>query len=205
MRCGVIGATFIAVCIYRNVFSLWQLCVYHPADGDILFQSLPHCELEDAIEGVTGSSLAHCGVVVYEHHCWFVVEAIDKVRKTFLPLWIIRGRGGHFEAYRPKISLTGRDERLHTALDHYMGRPYDFQFRPDDSQIYCSELVFDAYRDAFGIELGKPQRLRDLKWQPYEKLIRGLEGGELPLDRLMITPVKVSRSSASIRVYPKGI
>jgi hypothetical protein len=36
MRCGMIGTIFIAVCIYRNVFSLWQLSVYHPADGDIV-------------------------------------------------------------------------------------------------------------------------------------------------------------------------
>ena len=42
MRCGMIGTIFIAVCIYRNVFSLWQLSVYHPADGDIVLQSLPH-------------------------------------------------------------------------------------------------------------------------------------------------------------------
>jgi len=51
----MIGMIFIAVCIYRNVFSLWQLCVYHPVDGDILFQSLPHGEVVDAIEGTTSS------------------------------------------------------------------------------------------------------------------------------------------------------
>ena len=112
MRCGMIGTIFIAVCIYRNVFSLWQLSVYHPADGDIVFQSLPHGEMVDAIEGATNSPWSHCGVVVYEHHCWFVAEAIVKVRKTFLPLWIMRGRGGHFEAYRPKISLPAGDQPL---------------------------------------------------------------------------------------------
>jgi len=66
----------------------------------------------DAIEGVTSSPWSHCGVVVYEHHCWFVAEAIVNVRKTFLPLWIMRGRGGHFEAYRSKISLPAGDQPL---------------------------------------------------------------------------------------------
>ena len=91
MRCGMIGTIFIAVCIYRNVFSLWQLSVYHPADGDIVFQSLPHGEMVDAIEGATNSPWSHCGVVVYEHHCWFVAEAIVNVRKTFLPLGSCEG------------------------------------------------------------------------------------------------------------------
>ncbi len=115
MRCGMIGAIFIAVCIYRNVFSLWQLSVYHPVDGDVVFQSLPHGEVVDAIEGITGSPWSHCGVVVYEHHCWFVTEAIDKVRKTFLPLWIMRGRGGYFEAYRPRF-------RFPRATNHFTPR-----------------------------------------------------------------------------------
>jgi|KBSMisStandDraft_5_1062788.scaffolds.fasta_scaffold488724_1 hypothetical protein len=201
----MIGMIFIAVCIYRNVFSLWQLCVYHPVDGDILFQSLPHGEVVDAIEGTTSSPWSHCGVVVYEHHCWFVVEAIDHVRKTLLPLWIIRGRGGRFEAYRPKVSIPEGPKTLHAALDHYLGRPYDFHYAPDDSRIYCSELVFDAYKNAFGIELGQPQRLGDLKWQPYEELIRRIEGGDLPLDRPMITPVQLTRSPVLARVYPNNI
>src|SRR4051812_30944579 len=105
IRCGVIGVIFLGVCIYRHVFSLWQLAAYHPADGDIVFQSLPHGELVDAIEGVSSSRWSHCGVVVHEHHSWLVVEAIGHVRKTLLPLWIIRGRGGTFEAYRLRTPL----------------------------------------------------------------------------------------------------
>jgi hypothetical protein len=200
----MIGTIFIAVCIYRNVFSLWQLTVYHPADDDIIFQSLPHCEVEDAVEGATGSPLAHCGVVVYEHHCWFVAEAIDHVRKTFLPLWIIRGRKGYFEVYRPKTPLPAGHESLHAALDRYLGRPYDFHFEPGENRIYCSELVVDAYRNAFGVELARSQPLRDLNWKPYESLIRRIEGGDLPLDRPMITPAQLTRSSVLVRIYPKN-
>ena len=61
------------------------------------------------------------------------------------------------------------------------------------------------HENAFGIELGQPQRLGDLKWQPYEELIRRIEGGDLPLDRPMITPVQLTRSPVLARVYPNNI
>lgn len=35
----------------------------------------------------------------------------------------------------------------------YLGRPYDFQYQPSDSALYCSELVHYAYLDADGKEI----------------------------------------------------
>ena len=205
LRCAIIGAIFLGVCVYRNVPSLWQLCVYQPQEGDIVLQSLPHGELVDAIEGVTRSPWSHCGVVIHEHHCWWVVESIGHVRKTLLPLWVIRGRRGAFEAYRSTSALPPPSESLHTALDHYMGRPYDYHYAPGDSEIYCSELVYDAFHDAFGVKLGEWQRLGDLKWKPFEKLIKWTEQGPVPLDRQMITPIGLTHTDLLTRVYPKKI
>ncbi len=199
----MIGAIFLAVCLYRNVPSLWQLWLYHPRDGDIVLQSLPRGELVDAIEGVTRSPWSHCGVVVHENHCWWVVESIGHVRRTLLPLWIIRGRHGRFEAYRPTAVLPPDDETLHRALDHYMGRPYDYHYAPGGSEIYCSELVFDAFRDAYGLQLGEWQRLGDLNWKPYERLIKWTEQGAVPLDRRIITPIGLTHGNILTRVYPE--
>jgi len=36
-------------------------------------------------------------------------------------------------------------------------------------------------------------------------LIRRIEGGDLPLDRPMITPVQLTRSPVLARVYPNNI
>lgn len=202
IRCAVIGAVFLSVCVHRNVPSLWQLWTYHPQDGDIVFQSLPRGELVDAIEGATHSPWSHCGVVVNERHLWWVVESIGQVRKTPLLLWIIRGRRGSFAAYRSRQVLAAR-QRLHRSLDHYLGRPYDFHYAPSDTEIYCSELVYNAYRDAFGLKLGEWERLGDLDWEPQQKVIRSIESGEVPFDRKMITPVGLTRSNLLKRVYPK--
>src|SRR4051794_5021268 len=100
VRCGLIAVVLLAVAMYRNVFSLGQLAVYEPQDGDIVFQSLPHGDLVDAIEGVSQAPWSHCGVVVFEQGRWLVAESIGHVTKTALPLWIMPGRKGVFEVYR---------------------------------------------------------------------------------------------------------
>ena len=168
----------------------------------MVFQSLPHNSLVDAIEGVTRSPWSHCGIVVHEHGMWLVAEAIGQVRKTWLPLWIMRGRKGHFEAYRPTVSRPADDGPLHIALDHYMGRPYDYHYAPGDREIYCSELIYDAYRDAYGVALGTWQPLRDLNWRPYESFIRSMEESGPPLERIIISPAALTRSPLVKRVYP---
>lgn len=200
---------FLGVCFYRNIFSLWQLGVYQPREGDILFQSLPHGELVDAIEGVTLSPWSHCGILMEIDGRWQVVEAIGHVRRTPLALWIVRGRAGRFAAYRqtPAVAPLTKakfHESLISALNSYMGRPYDFRYAPSDTEIYCSELVFKAYRDAFGLDLGSWEELGQLNWKPFERFIRSLEGDAAPLHRRMITPAGITRSAFLWRAYPGG-
>jgi hypothetical protein len=209
IRAAVIFAIFLGACVYRNVPALAQLARYEPREGDVLFQSLPHADLVDCIEGVTQSPWSHCGVVMRYDDKWMVVEAIGPVRRTSLAIWIMRGRMGSFAAYRPtaaaKLPATAEfHDSMTNALDMYMGRPYDFHYAPGDQEIYCSELVFKAYRDGFGLDLGKWEELGQLNWKPHETFIRQIEGGALPLDRLMITPVGLTRSPLLARVYPRA-
>ena len=44
---------------------------------------------------------------------------------------------------------------LRNALRH-LGKPYDFFFEPDDSALYCSELVQKAYQDTAGRPIFEP-------------------------------------------------
>lgn len=202
IRSSLIFAVVIEVAAYRNVFALTQLFGYQPREGDVLFQSLPHGELVDAIEGITNSEWSHCGVVMRKGSSWVVVEAIGQVRETPLHLWVPRGRGGRFVAYRANGIVESDHSGLRKTLAHFIGRPYDFRYAPGDSEIYCSELVFKAYRDAYGKELGVWQPLGDLNWRPFESYIRKMEAGGLPLSRPMITPVALTKSRHLNRVYP---
>lgn len=202
VRAIVLFVALAAAVIKFNVHGLGHLALYAPREGDVVFQSLPRGELVDVIEGVTDSALSHCGVVMRDADGrWVVHEAMGVVRETPLYLWIVRGRGARLDVWRWR-EIEGRDPAaLRTALLRYSGKPYDFRYAPGDDEIYCSELVFKAYRDAYGVALGEWEPLGDLNWRPFERFIREMENGALPLGRPMITPVGVTRSPELLKAY----
>jgi len=180
---------------------------YHPQVGDVLFQALPKgVDLVEAIEGVTGSNYSHCGVVVKdESGNWQVFESIKLVGPVSLESWTNRGRGRKFAAYRLKDENATEIPKLLAALPKYAMRPYDVRYRMDDDFIYCSELIYKAYRDATGKPLGKLIRLGDMNWRPYVATIRKYEGGPPPLDRKMITPIDLSKAPQLEKVFDNGM
>jgi hypothetical protein len=119
---------------------------------------------------------------------WRVIEAIGPVKETKLTAWMAQGRDDAFVAYRLRPPLADRIPAIITAAERYEGRPYDIHYDMDDGKIYCSELLYKAVRDATGRKLGKIRKLGELHWRPHEQVIRGIEGGNLPLGREMITP-----------------
>ncbi len=170
--------------------------LYEPKEGDVVFQSLSRTsDLIRAIEGVTESKYSHCGVVIQIDGKWYVNEALGEVHSTPLKKWIKRGRGSKIDAFRLKKEHLQHMPEFIKALDKYQGRPYDIRYRMEDNFIYCSELVYKAWRDATGQELGKLEKLGDLNWEPYTDTITKYEGGDPPLDRLMITPISLSKAS----------
>jgi hypothetical protein len=175
---------------------------YVPEAGDLVFQSMPHMPLVDAIEGATGSPWSHCGIVVRRgDDAWQVLEAIGPVQYTPLSEWIERGREKKFVAYRLRERPAGRVEALIKAAETFLGRPYDSRYEMDDEKIYCSELVDKAFAAVMGRPLGKAMRLGDMNWRPYEGLIRELEGGGLPLDREIVSPRALTESPEVTKVY----
>ena len=177
---------------------------YTPRAGDFLFQSLPHNPLIDAIEGSTGSPFSHCGIVKKSGDAWVVVEAIGPVKETPLVLWVLQGRKSAYAAYRLRPPLNAKIPNIITATETYKGRPYDIHYDLDEARIYCSELLWKSVRDATGQKLGKLQKLGELAWQPHEKVIRAIENGQLPLDRVMITPKDFAEAPELEPVFRQG-
>ncbi|NBW95482.1 MAG: hypothetical protein EBR28_01810 [Planctomycetia bacterium] len=168
---------------------------YEPQDGDVIFQSLPHGPIVWAIEGVTRSPYSHCGIVAKRDGEWIVYEAYRGVSATPLKTFLFRGRGGGFAVYRLRDEHRRHVPETLRCCETYLGRPYDIRYRLDDEKIYCSELIYKAYRDAtHGERLGDLSRFGDMNWQPYEMLIRQVEGGDVPVDREMITPAGLARA-----------
>jgi hypothetical protein len=181
---------------------LYYLATYRPQEGDVVFQSLPHSEVTDAIEGVTKSPYSHCGVVLRDNqNRWVVIESIISVRETPLALWMLRGRGGNFAAYRLNPKYAPLIPQFKQALLSYLSRPYDFDYdMTNERSVYCSDLVYLAFEKTTGEKMGTLEKLGDLDWKPYESFIRSDQSGLLPLDRVMITPASLSRAPQLYRV-----
>lgn len=193
-----------------HAWNAWSASVgyaqYEPHEGDVVFQSLPDGPVVWAIEGVTKSPYSHCGIVGRRDGQWIVFEAYRSVSAT--PLWtfVSRGRGGGFAVYRLREECRSHIPATLRCCETYLGRPYDIRYRMDDEKIYCSELVYKAFRDATaGQQLGDLVRFGDMDWGPYERLIRQIEGGPVPVDREMITPRDLARARQLEPVFSHNI
>ena len=191
--------------VYFYLLPFYFYAQYSPKEGDIIFQSLPNVtRLVRAIEGVTGSPFSHCGVVINKNGRWYVTEALGDVHDTPLFRFIQQGRWGRFCVYRLKSAYSSSIPRFVAGLDEYRGRLYDYRFTLDDDLLYCSELVYTAYRKATGIELGRLVTLGSMNWQPYAETIASYENGPPPLHRLMITPKHLSQAEQLELVFNYG-
>lgn len=194
-RLAILLSIVFGLFVSAYIPAAYHYAQYRPAKGDFVFQSLPHIDLVDAIEGATGSRYSHVGMVIDKDGAWYVREAIGPVQDTPLYLWILRGRGRNFDVYQLKPAFRKNIEPMLAASKKYLDRPYDFRYRLDDEFIYCSELLYKAYYDATGVRLGKLIKLGQLNWKPYSATIEKYERGPVPLDRDMITPVDLSRAA----------
>lgn len=203
VRCAIILTAFAAVLGFYRLDRVAGYYLSTKHEGDILFQSLPHRELVDAIEGISRSEWSHCGVLIRHEGKWQVAEAIGEVRITPLHTWLLRGRRSKVESYRVTHLAANAAAAIRTGVKKLLGRPYDFSYAPGDGEIYCSELVYKIYDRELGVSIGAWERLGDLNWKPHETFIRKMEDGRLSLDRLMVTPVALTRSPGVTRVFPR--
>jgi len=206
LRLAILILILLGLCGRFFLLPVWRYHAYRPQEGDIVFQSLPRAsKLVRLIEGVTESPLSHCGVVVNRDGKWFVNEAIWDVHDTALLDWVRRGRGARFCVFRVKPDHRRHLPQFIAALQKYQGLRYDYDFELDDGKLYCSELVYKAFRDASGIELGRLMKLGELNWKPHADGLREYHGRDVPLDRVMITPRHLSEAEQLEKVYSAGL
>lgn len=125
----------LAMCLASSSAFSRPQTAYQPQEGDFVFQSLPHGDLVDAIEGASNSPYSHVGLVLKKQGTWHVREAIGEVSDTPLPEWINRGRGHAFDAYRLKAPFQKHIPAFIQASQAFVGRPYDYQYDMDDAKI----------------------------------------------------------------------
>ena len=162
--------------------------------GDVVFQKLPG-ELSQVISEVTESPIAHCGMVIKEENGAIdVIEAVGPVRIIPLEQFIKNGIDSKYALIRLKDKNFKDFSAVANEAKKFLGKPYDFLYQFDDEHIYCSELVYKAFLNAAKIKIAKTIKLKDLKYKDNIDFIKSLTGGDLPLDREMVTPVDIYKS-----------
>ena len=160
--CLLMRYLFLLLLLFSNICFAQNPLDFHWKIGDLIFQDLDCGPLCDAIEAVTkgagGKKFSHIGLVYKRNDLVYVIEAIGKdVHLTPLKDFIKRSKdaSGHYKIVAGR--LKPRYEYLNTRAIKFalkqMGTPYDDVFLYGNGKYYCSELIYDAYKDA---NHGKP-------------------------------------------------
>jgi hypothetical protein len=179
---------------------------YVPHEGDILFQTSRSSQSR-AIQLATHSRWSHMGMIYLKNGRPYVLEAVQPVRLTPLPVWVARGVKQHFTVRRlrdARTRLTAKTlARMHAIGAGFLGRSYDQYFEWSDKRLYCSELVWKVYRRGAGIRLGNLQELGsfDLGHPAVRAKLRERYGAQPPMHEAVVSPADIYNASQLITVY----
>jgi hypothetical protein len=131
---------------------------YSPVAGDLIFQDAdcgPFCEaIEKVTQSLRGARFSHVGIVQQREGQWVVIEANNGVEITPLDTFLRRSVDAQ---ERPKAMAARLKPEygamLPAALRHaesLVGKPYDEWFNIANDSLYCSELLYFAFREANG-------------------------------------------------------
>jgi uncharacterized protein YycO len=174
-------------------------------DGDLIFHTSRSSQSE-AIQIVTGSRYSHIGVIYKEGGAFFVYEAVQPVKMTPLNDWIQRGVDGAYVVKRlensAEILTAAGVQKMKTVGKKYVGKDYDLRFEWSDDKIYCSELVWKMYKEAFNIEIGKLEKIRhfDLSNPIVQEKVQERYGNTIPTNEWVITPDRMFRAKNLITI-----
>lgn len=123
-------------------------------EGDVIFQT-SQSQQSPLIQIATRSKISHCGIIVMKNGKPYVLETLKTLVVTPLDKFIARVEGGKYWLKR------SNKESIKIKYDGYLGIPYDLAFKFDNGRFYCSELIYDIYKNQLGIELCKPKKVSD--------------------------------------------
>ena len=190
-----------AVCLLLASLPVWASGAMEVKDGDIIFHRSQSRQAA-AIAAATKSDYTHMGIIFFSDGSPFVYEAIQPVSRTPLEEWMKRGAGGHHVIKRLKDSSGVDFAKVKAETGKLMGRDYDWIFDWSDQKIYCSELVWKAYKRASGVEIGALRKLKDfdLTSETVRKLMKERYGRDIPLEMDVIAPSDMFSSPKLITV-----
>lgn len=174
--------------------------------GDLIFIAIPN-KLYRRVALATGSRASHVGIVFFdETKGWLVAESTIPFSKyTPLDKFLHRSDQGWLQIRRLKGGLTKEQVKaLKEACDARMGKLYHLGFRYESPRQFCSKLVYEVYRCAIGVQVGRLEQFGELlKNNPDVPLAfwRTWFFGFIPWLRLTVTPASQINSPVLEAVY----
>ncbi|MBQ7422269.1 MAG: hypothetical protein IJV27_09030 [Prevotella sp.] len=172
--------------------------------GDLLFVVSPESNaITDVTQGFGGRQIDHVGIALLDSaRSFFVFEAIPEAGFTATPLdsFVRRNTPTDSKAAILVGRVTADWDYTATVgrLAQFDGVPYDSLFLPDDSAVYCSELVQKAFVDARGRPVFEtiPMQFRDSRGQipQYFLDFYARHGRKVPEGEPGTNPGQLSRS-----------
>lgn len=159
-------------------------------EGDVIFHTSQSSQ-SPLIQIGTRSHITHCGIVVIKDGEPFVLETLKTLVLTPLDKFIARGKEGKYWLKRSD------KENIKIDYAHYLGKPYDLAFSFDNDIYYCSELVYDIYKNQLGIELCKPKQVGDyliLGTDKLDKIENTMQRRGITKEQYAVAPVDVFES-----------
>ena len=182
--------------------------------GDLIFQDLSGDSISEAIESVTGGeqnlNFSHVGIVdVDSLGNVYVLEAVSK-GVAYHSLDEFMKRSNRVAIGRLKKEYTNRIDEAISYGKSLIGLPYDEVYRMGDNTYYCSELIYEMFRntgDTTEIFYLRPMSFKDPSTNEflpfwidyYEKL-----GVDIPEGEPGLNPNGMYQSARIDIVFPYG-
>jgi|GEM_PF-100567 len=180
--------------------------------GNIIFKEgdiVGHTSSADylgLLRNITESPYTHVGILVEEEGEIKVLEAVGSgVMINEFSSFKYRGEGGKFTVLRVKPEFKDSLFKVIEIARSFIGTDYDDKFEPDDGRIYCSELIYKAFKRGSEVKAGEMEKLSDvLGMQTYNPVVAGVikkKYGGRPDDIYVISPGSVMRSGYFDVIY----
>lgn len=134
-------------------------------EGDIVFQTSTS-QQAPLIMAATHSPWSHCGIIVEKSDGLYVLEAVSTVKLTPYDQWVKRGKGSIAKMKRHT------QDPIKIKYSKYLGKHYDTAFKFGNDKWYCSELVYDIYKQQLGVELCTPKPVSDYTITGAERVLK---------------------------------
>ena len=160
-------------------------------EGDVIFHTSQSSQ-SPLIQIGTRSHITHCSIVVMRNGKSYVLETLKTLVLTPLDKFIARGKEGKYWLKRSD------KENIKIEYAHYLGKPYDLAFSFDNDIYYCSELVYDIYKNQLGIELCKPKQVGDyliLGTDKLDKIENTMQRRGITKEQYAVAPVDIFNSN----------